>query len=200
MFEKRRLKQLSFDFTWEICHLLDITAVAGHLACLAVLFTIEAYIKVGRCSQLNKYMNLYDYQRSTWTYMNIKGQGHLLTLVQGHSNSTFSNFFFLETARTIEAKFYMEHPCYGRTKMCSNGPGYMINMAAMPIYDKNLKRGARWLSGRVSDSGARGRGFETYRRRVVSLSKALYSPKVLVNYPGSSGSVPTWLKNCWLGR
>ena len=60
--------------------------------------------------------------------------------------------------------------------------------------------GARWLSGRVSDSGARGRGFETYRRRVVSLSKALYSPKVLVNYPGSGGSVPTWLKNCWLGR
>ena len=51
--------------------------------------------------------------------------------------------------------------------------------------------GARWLSGRVSDSGARGRGFETYRRRVVSLSKTLYSPKVLVNYPGSGGYVPT---------
>ena len=51
--------------------------------------------------------------------------------------------------------------------------------------------GARWLSGRVSDSGARGRGFDTYRRRVVSLSKTLYSPKVLVNYPGSGGSVPT---------
>ena len=61
-------------------------------------------------------------------------------------------------------------------------------------------RGARWLSGRVSDSGARGPGFETYRRRVVSLSKTLYSPKVLVNYPGSDGSVPTWLKYCWLGR
>ena len=61
-------------------------------------------------------------------------------------------------------------------------------------------RGAWWLSGRVSDSGARGRGFETYRRRVVSLSKTLYSPKVLVNYPGSGGSVPIWLKNCWLGR
>ena len=54
-----------------------------------------------------------------------------------------------------------------------------------------LNRGAQWLSGRVSDSGARGRGFETYRRRVVSLSKTLYSPKVLVNYPGSGGSVPT---------
>ena len=52
-------------------------------------------------------------------------------------------------------------------------------------------RGARWLSGRVADSRVRGRGFETYRRRVVSLSKTLYSPKVLVNYPGSGGSVPT---------
>ena len=54
-----------------------------------------------------------------------------------------------------------------------------------------LFRGAQWLSGRVSDSGARGRGSETYCRRVVSLSKTLYSPKVLVNYPGSGGSVPT---------
>ena len=57
------------------------------------------------------------------------------------------------------------------------------------VYSRD--RGARWLSGRVSDSGARGPGFETYRRRDVSLSKTLYSPKVLVNYPGSDGSVPT---------
>ena len=57
-------------------------------------------------------------------------------------------------------------------------------------YPIMVLRGARWLSGRVSDSGARGPGFETYRRRVVSLSKTLYSPKVLVNYPGSDGSVP----------
>ena len=33
--------------------------------------------------------------------------------------------------------------------------------------------GARWLSGRASDSGERGRGFETYLRRVVSLTKTL---------------------------
>ena len=61
------------------------------------------------------------------------------------------------------------------------------------VRDQNIGSswGARWLSGRVSDSGARGPGFETYRRRVVSLSKTLYSPKVLVNYPGSDGSVPT---------
>ena len=59
------------------------------------------------------------------------------------------------------------------------------------MYSIRQLRGARWLSGRVSDSGARGPGFETYRRHVVSLSKTLYSPKVLVNYPGSDGSVPT---------
>ena len=34
------------------------------------------------------------------------------------------------------------------------------------------------------------REFKTYRRRVVSLSKTLYSQKVLVNSPGSGGSVP----------
>ena len=34
-----------------------------------------------------------------------------------------------------------------------------------------LLRGAWWPSGRVSDSGARGQGFDTYIRRVVSFSK-----------------------------
>ena len=79
-----------------------------------------------------------------------------------------------------------------------------LEEASLFIYPhhKDLKenRGAGWLSGRVSDSGARGRRFDTYRRRVVSLRKTHYSPKVLVNYPGSCCSVPTWLKNCWLGR
>ena len=40
--------------------------------------------------------------------MNIKGQGHSLTLVQAHSDSTFSNFFSWETAMPIEAKFHVE--------------------------------------------------------------------------------------------
>ena len=65
-----------------------------------------------------------------------------------------------------------------------------LNGLALFYFARDV-RGARWLSGRVSDSGARGRGFETYRRRVVSLSKTLYSLKVLVNYPGSGCSVPT---------
>ena len=74
--------------------------------------------------------------------MNIKGQSHLLTLVmtltlvQGHSDLTFSNFFFLETAKLIEAKFQLEPPLDRGTKGCSNGPGHMTNMAAMPIFDK----------------------------------------------------------------
>ena len=42
-------------------------------------------------------------------------------------------------------------------------------------------RGARWPSGRASDSGARGWRFDTYLRRVVSLSKDTFTPqKVLV--------------------
>ena len=53
--------------------------------------------------------------------MNIKGQDQSLTLVQGHSDSTFSNFFSLETARPIEAKFHMEPPWDEGTEACSNG-------------------------------------------------------------------------------
>ena len=45
----------------------------------------------------------------TYMNMNIKGQGHLLTLVQGHSDSTFSNFFFLGTKRPMTLKVDMQH-------------------------------------------------------------------------------------------
>ena len=60
-------------------------------------------IKVGRFSQLNEYIYLYEYQTD-------KGQGHSLTFVQDHSDSTFSNFFCSETARPIEAKFHADCP------------------------------------------------------------------------------------------
>ena len=52
---------------------------------------------------------------------------------------TFSNIFSYETTGTIEAKFHMEPPWDGGMKVCSNGPGHMTKMAAMPIYGKNLK-------------------------------------------------------------
>ena len=50
---------------------------------------------------------------------------------------TFSNTFFSETAWPIKAKFYVEPPWEGGTKVCINGPGHMTKMAAMPIYGKN---------------------------------------------------------------
>ena len=45
-----------------------------------------------------------------------------------------------ETTGPIEAKFHMELLWDGGMKFYSNGPGHMTNMAAMPIYGKNLKK------------------------------------------------------------
>ena len=60
--------------------------------------TIVVYdVKVGRCSQLNEYMNLYEYQRSSFIDL-------------GPRLLTFSSFFSLETAGLIEAKFHVEPP------------------------------------------------------------------------------------------
>ena len=77
-------------------------------------------------------------------YINIKGQGHSVTLVQYRSDSTFANFFSLEMARPIEAKFHMEPPWDRETKNCSNGLDHMTNMTAMPIYVKTLKNLFLW--------------------------------------------------------
>ena len=38
-------------------------------------------------------------------------------MIQGHSDATFSNVFDLETAWPIEAKFYVEPPLDGGTKV-----------------------------------------------------------------------------------
>ena len=67
-----------------------------------------------------------------------------MTLVQGHSYSTSSNFS-LEIAGPIEAKFHVEPPWDEGMKGCSNGPGHMTNMAAMPI--KNFFSGTLTLKG-----------------------------------------------------
>ena len=75
---------------------------------------------------------------STSTFMNIKGQCHSLTFVGGHSDSTFSNFFSLETAKPIEAKFYVEPPWDEGIKVNINGLCHITKMAAMPIYGNNL--------------------------------------------------------------
>ena len=56
------------------------------------------------------------------------------------SCSPFSNVFSSETAWPIKAKFYVEPPWEGGTKVYINGSGHMTKMAAMPIYGKNTKK------------------------------------------------------------
>ena len=72
--------------------------------------------------------------------MNIKCQGHSLTLVQGHSDSTFSNYFSLETAKPTEAKFQVVLSRDGELNICSKRPGHMINMATSKIFFFGTKR------------------------------------------------------------
>ena len=71
-------------------------------------------------------MNLSEYQRSkSFTDLDPR-------------SLRFNIFFFsFETAKLIEAKFHVYPPWDEGTKVCSNGPGHMTNMAAMPIYVKN---------------------------------------------------------------
>ena len=52
--------------------------------------------------------------------------------------STISNDFSSETAGPIAIKFNIQPPGPLGKKKCSNGLGHMTNMAAMPIYGKNL--------------------------------------------------------------
>ena len=50
------------------------------------------------------------------------------------------NIFSSQTTRPAEAKFHVEPPCDWGTKICSNGPGHMTDMGAIPIYGKNIKK------------------------------------------------------------
>ena len=72
--------------------------------------------------------------------MNIKGQRSFIDLGLRSLRFTFSNFFSLEIARPIEAKFHVESPWDGGMKVVSTVPGHMTIMAAMPIYGRNLKK------------------------------------------------------------
>ena len=66
--------------------------------------------------------------------MNIKDQGYSLIFVQGHSDSTFSNFFSLETDMPSEAKFHVDPPWDEGMKVSINALCNMTKMATMTIY------------------------------------------------------------------
>ena len=72
--------------------------------------------------------------------MSIKGQGHSLTLVKGHSDFKVKNLFFAETAGRFGTKIHMKASGRIGIKIYTNELGHMTNMAAMPIYGKNLKK------------------------------------------------------------
>ena len=53
--------------------------------------------------------------------------------------STIANDFSSETTGPIATKFHIQPPGPLGKKTCSNDLSHMTNMAAMPIYNKNLK-------------------------------------------------------------
>ena len=53
-------------------------------------------------------------------------------VVRSHFQTVFSS----ETAWPIKAKFYVDPPWEGGTKVYINGPGHMTKMAATPINGK----------------------------------------------------------------
>ena len=64
----------------------------------------------------------------------------LLLLSSSSSLSTIFKRLPSETAWPMKAKFYVEPPSEGGTKVYINGPGHMTKIAGMPIYGKNLKK------------------------------------------------------------
>ena len=67
-------------------------------------------------------MKLYEYQRSR----------SFTDLGPSHSDSIFSNGFFLITARPTEAKFHVALPWDGGMEVSLNDLGHMTKMATMP--------------------------------------------------------------------
>ena len=71
--------------------------------------------------------------------MSIKGQGHSLTLVKGHSDYKVKTCFSQKQLGDLEPNSY-ESLRENRNENYTNELGHMTYMAAMPIYGKNLKK------------------------------------------------------------
>ena len=72
--------------------------------------------------------------------MSVKGQGHSLTLVKGHSHFKVKTCFSQKTVGQFwNQNSYQSLRGMGM-KIHTNELGYMTNMAAMPICGKNLKK------------------------------------------------------------
>ena len=62
------------------------------------------------------------------------------SVVRPSVRSQCSKIFFSKTAWPIKAKFYVEHPWVGGTKVCSWHLVHMTKMADTPIYGKNHQK------------------------------------------------------------
>ena len=72
--------------------------------------------------------------------MSIKGQVHSSTLVKGHSDLNVKTFFLKDSWAIWNQNLYIK--ALGRIgmKIYTNELGHMTNMAAMPMYGKNVKK------------------------------------------------------------
>ena len=72
--------------------------------------------------------------------MSIKGQGHSLILVQSHSDFKVKLVFLKYSGAIWNQNSYESLRENIKMKIYTNELGHMTNMAAMPIYGKNLKK------------------------------------------------------------
>ena len=72
--------------------------------------------------------------------MSIKGQGHSLTLIKGHSDFNVKTVFSQKQLGDLKPKFKGKLEGEIEMKIYTNKMGHMTKMAAMPIYGKNLKK------------------------------------------------------------
>ena len=90
---------LTLTYFTALSNLVPYAFVMGKVKTIDFSETIVVYdIKVGRCSQLNEYMKLYEYQRSR----SLVGLGPNL------SDSIFLNLFSSITTKPIEVTFHVE--------------------------------------------------------------------------------------------
>ena len=71
--------------------------------------------------------------------MNVKGQGHSLTLVKGHSDFKVKTCFSQKQFGHLKPKLIWKLKGVGNENLYK-WVGHMTNMATMPIYGKNLKK------------------------------------------------------------
>ena len=72
--------------------------------------------------------------------MSVKGQGHFLTLVKGHSDFKVKTCFSQKQVGPFKTKAHMKAKERMGMKTYTHELGHMTNMATMPIYGKNLKK------------------------------------------------------------